>query len=204
MQAITAQIYITIKPESENPEFLPDYPSPHIRGVEEEEISRLIQIFWGKTTKLSQNRRNEQNQEQEKPKTEENPEEHRKYNILSYPELRVDFLNKNRNAIQRCLLALQLGRDLTVLPFYHPNFCAIDINLSFYDKVRICVFTKIFGISFDFSNSYPHLSRRRILKFIKQLEKSEAIQSLDALGINVDQIQSIIDSYLNENLMLKE
>lgn len=188
------------------PEFLPKYPSPKIRNVEESEISRLFQIFWGKTPKTSQENPciAQENPDRVDEEEEQKKDGSKKYFVLSSKEQRIDFLNKNRSAIQRCMLVTQFGRNPTVYSFVHPNFCAIDVKLTFYDKVRVCIFTKMFGINFDFSKPYPHMNRRRILKFIKNVSKNDTNQTLDELGINSALIQDIIRKKLNNEVPMTE
>ena len=160
-------------------------PSRNIKipSLSKENINDIISVFWGKKKFVNQNSipnhpifPNDDNEADESTQ----PEEGEVTNSLaisdnwgrkfSYNDRRLLTLNQNLKPLQKASLLSITGSIHPIYTISRAFVYPINASLSFYDKVRIIVFIKVYGSKFDFNTHFPTINTKRIQQLMNDIQ----------------------------------
>lgn len=134
-----------------------------IAGLSDDDISYLIRSFWGRPF---------QNGAQiDNANAEENQNEIQNvFRQFTPEEKRLICINSHLSPIQKLSIVQNINPNHTLSSVMKADFLPINLPLSFYDKVRILIFSLAYGPNVSVDTFFPNLGSRRVLTFINSLK----------------------------------
>ena len=179
-------------------------------------INEIINVFWGKNKNIIKhdNQNDEENdndidfdfskvntlmnierddlflmanEDQQSEAPQQNPTEKwgRKF---SYNEKRLLTINPQLKSTQKTAILCEKQSKYTNFTVSRSFIYPINLPLSYYDKVRIIVFYKIYGSKFDFDSEFPTVNLKRVLQLINQLQKIPVNPRIQAITNDLKQL----------------